>query len=137
MLNSISQEEVALITPEVCALPATETRININTAGIQTLAAFSENVTPAQLEALVSQPREYTSVDQFINENPDFQSADAVLGVGSQYFQVQAYAEVGDSSVSLQSLLQRDTSSGQITVLSRNFGKLFRSSLEVEISEES
>lgn len=136
LLNNISPEEVDLIRPEVCLLPSEESQVNVNTATMHTLAALSDEVSPATLEGIDATPREYASVDEFVTEYTDFESVAAQLTVVSQYYELHAFAQVGDSSVTLLSTLGRDSSSGQVTVLSRNFGKLFRSSLSVDVSTD-
>ena len=75
-------------------------------------------------------------MEDFLNEHPDFRPATDALTTSSQYFQLHAYAQVGDTSVTLLSILMRDAS-GEVTILSRNFGKLFRSQVDVAIEEAS
>ncbi len=72
---------------------------------------------------------------EFVQAFPDFTPAEASLKVTSEYFLLHAQAQVGSSSVTLQSLLFRDPNSGVVTVLRRDFGKLFRSNLDI-VTEE-
>lgn len=132
LLKNMTAEELERLLPEVCLLPVAETSINVNTAGLHTLAALGKDSQPGALEALIGNSRTYTSVDDFLQEFPDMTESRDALSVVSEYFEVHAIAQVGDSSATLQSLLHRDPSTGRVTVLSRNFGKLFRSKIVVE-----
>lgn len=132
LMPNMSVEERALIQPEVCVLPDSGTPLNVNTAQAHALAALDAVLAPGTLSRLTESPRQYKSVTDFLNDYPDFQRVQGQLAVASEYFAVHAIAQVGDTSVTLLSRLHRAPSSGEITVLSRDFGKLFRSSVELE-----
>ena len=136
-LKNFDRESFATLLPHVCLLPAVETLINVNTANVHTLASLDASVSPASVEALVNSTREYADLNAFLDEHPDFRPAASVLTTASQYFQLHAFAQVGDTSVTLLSVLRRDPSTGDVTVLSRNFGKLFRSQIDVSVEEAS
>lgn len=137
LLQNMDAEIFSLLRPHLCVLPNSETLLNVNTANLQSLASLVSSVSPATAEAIVGIAREYSTVNDFLAEYPDYQSAAATLSVKSNYFEVHAFAQVGDSSVTLLSVLYRDPSSGEVTVLSRDFGRLFRSSIEVAAEEAS
>jgi len=130
LLRNMTPEQLELLLPHVCVLPDTDTRLNVNTAGVHALASLHEDITPATVEALVDGQRNFTDVAEFINVNQDFTPADAALTVTSEYFELHAIAQVGDTSVTLLSLLYRDPNNGEVTVLQRDFGKLFRSNIQ-------
>jgi len=79
--------------------------------------------------------RTYESIDSFIVENEDFAPAADALSTKSAYFLLHAQAQVGDSLVTMQSLLYRNPESGVVEVLRRDFGKLFRSNLISDTEE--
>ena len=133
-LQNATREELDLILPEVCALPTAPgefTKLNINTASAHALAALDDAISAASLTPLTEGVREFTDVNEFVTEYPEFNEVRTQLDVASQYFAVHAIAEVGDSTVTLYSRLRRDSADGKITVLSRDFGRLFRSNVEL------
>jgi len=135
LLQNVDREEIALLLPHVCLLPATDTLININTANAQTLAALDKGLSPGLTEPIAAEERSYANKDEFISAHEDFVPAAAALTVKSEYFSLHAQAQVGSSSVTMQSLLHRDPDSGVVTVLKRDFGKLFRSNLTITTEE--
>ena len=135
LLQNLDREQLAQLLPHVCLLPDADTLVNVNTANAQTLAALDKGLTLAIAEPIAAQERSYASKDEFIQAHEDFVPAAAALSVKSEYFSLHAQAQVGSSSVTLQSLLYRDPDSGQVTVLKRDFGKLFRSNLTVTTEE--
>ena len=100
-----------------------------------TLASLDNGIGLANAEVVVSSPREYQSVAEFIRTNVDFSSVASDLVVESVFFQLHVMASVGDSSVTLLSTFRRDPADGKITLLQRDFGKLFRS--VISLAEES
>lgn len=135
LLQNVDREQLTLLLPHVCLLPVTESSLNINTVNVQSLAALDESFSISQIEPIVAADRAYQSVAEFVQAFPDFTPAEASLKVTSEYFLLHAQAQVGSSSVTLQSLLFRDPNSGVVTVLRRDFGKLFRSNLDI-VTEE-
>ena len=136
-LNNVVQEELELVLPHVCVIPDSESLINVNTANVQTLASLDQNLAPGTIEGIVSNVREYASVQEFAQQNPDFTPVAGALSVSSRYFRLHAFAQVGESSVTLQSVLFRDPNTGEVTVLGRDFGKLFRSNVDVQTENAS
>ena len=135
-MPGLDDEQLALLLPHVCLLPDAESLLNVNTLNAQTLAALTEEASLAIAEPLVGEAREFDDVKQFVETNDAFAKASAILDVRSEYFALHAIAQVGESSVTLLSLLKRDDS-GQVTVLQRDFGKLFRSNLAITTEEGS
>ncbi len=135
LLQNLDREQIGLLLPHVCLLPDSETLININTANAHTLASLDKGLSLAVTEPIVAEERSFADTGEFIQVNEDFVPVAAALTVNSQYFSLHAQAQVGSSSVTLQSLLYRDPDSGVVTVLKRDFGKLFRSNLTVTTEE--
>ena len=135
LIKNIEREQLQQLLPHVCLLPDTDSRINVNTANAHTLAALDKGISVASTEPIVGADRSFANVDEFVQAYPDFTPAAGVLSVTSEYFSLHAQALVGSSSVTLQSLLYRDPQTGSVTVLQRDFGKLFRSNLTISIEE--
>jgi len=135
LMQNIDPEQLALLLPHICLLPETDTLINVNTANSQTLAALDKGLTLVMIEPMTLEERTYESIDSFIVENEDFAPAADALSTKSAYFLLHAQAQVGDSLVTMQSLLYRNPESGVVEVLRRDFGKLFRSNLISDTEE--
>jgi general secretion pathway protein K len=135
LLQNVDREQLAMLLPHVCLLPNATTLVNINTANAHTLAALDHSIALGSVEPIVATERSFASVAEFIELYPDFTPAAGALTVKSEYFLLHAQAQVGNTSVTLQSLLFRDPESGSVTVLTRDFGKLFRSDLTVTTEE--
>ena len=126
MLVDVSGEDIQTLIGQVCLLPETQSKINVNTADAVTLAMLDPGISVADAEALVQQTRNYQDVTDFVSANPAFLSVQSELSVTSEYFLMRAQAQLSQSRVSLTSLFRRDLSNGQVTLLQRDFGKTFR-----------
>lgn len=135
MLQNVDADMLQRILPYVCLLPDTESQVNVNTANLHTLSALDDAIAAQNVENVVGAPRAFASTSEFLDQYPEFRPASEVLSVSSQYFELHAFAQVGDSSVTLLSFLNRDPSTGEVTVLSRDFGRLFRSAVEMATEE--
>lgn len=130
-VRDMEPEIYAAIEPHICILPDSNTSINVNTASAEVLASLTRDVSVSDAQSIVDLVRTYDQVSEFTDENEDFLPVSSMLAVESTYFLLQAEAQFGESRVSLESILRRN--GGNITVLQRDFGRLFRSSIEVDI----
>jgi type II secretory pathway component PulK len=137
LLRNVDRTTLAQILPFVCLLPEEDTKVNVNTANLHTLGSLHGSLSPDQVESVVTSTREFASVADFVEAYPGFIPVTSALSVASKYFRLHAYVQVGTSSLTLQSILRRDPASGEVTVLSRDFGKLFKSAVEVATEEAS
>ncbi len=135
LLANVDREQLQQLFPHVCLLPTRDSSLNINTVNAQSLAALDDSLSLAVTEPIVQTERSYSDVNEFTQAYPDFAPVADALSVKSEYFVLHAQAQVGSSSVTLQSLLHRDPDSGVVTVLRRDFGKLFRSNLTINTEE--
>lgn len=138
MVQEMDAESYGQLAPHVCVLPTDELKLNVNTAGAAAIAALNPALAPAQVEAMTEAERAYTDVSQITAELPELAAAADALSVASEYFEIQVRAQVDDSLVELASLLHRSPNDGTITLLSRDFGRNFRSRFleDLEVSEE-
>ncbi len=136
MVREMDRDLYAQIEPHVCVLPTDVLKINVNTASPHVIASLNPSLAPAQVEALVQAERLYEDVNQITAEVPELAAATDAIGVASEFFEIQIRAQVDDSLVELSSVLHRGPNDGTITLLTRDFGKTFRSrfleNLEVE-----
>ena len=83
---------------------------------------------PAAVELTIAQTeRMYTDVNQITAEIPELTAAVDAVRVASEFFEIQIRAQVDDSLIELASILHRSPNDGTITLLTRDFGKTFRS----------
>ena len=127
LVRGLEREYLEALGDALCVLPSTELRINVNTASPAVLAAMSPNLSEPALQAFTEAVRDYDNLSAVTAEFPDLTAAVDVLTVSSEYFRVNVRAQVDDSQVELSSLLRRDPSSGQIQLISRDFGRNFQS----------
>ncbi len=136
MIREMTSEAWGLLEPHVCVLPTEALKVNVNTATPAVLASLNPTLASAQMEAMAEAERTYTDVNQVTSEFPELAAARDALSVASEFFEIQVRAQVDDSLVELSSVLHRSPNDGTITLLSRDFGKRFRSrfldDLEVE-----
>lgn len=128
LVKDFTAEIYAELAPYICALPE-QTRINVNTAPAQVLAALGNDISAIQAEGWV-EAREfepYTDGPNFLTRagllGPPPQVAGDKIGVTSRYFLLSSVAKTGRSQVSLYSLLQRTTQPElKVSVLMRGRG---------------
>lgn len=118
-----SRDEYARLGANVTVLPTERLAVNINTVTEAVLASLAPNFPAANAQLLVEQVRDYDDVEGVIASHAPLGESAAVLRVGSEYFEVQVRAHVGDTRSELTSILHRNHESGEITLLSRNFGR--------------
>ncbi len=135
LLYGMEREYLPVLMEHVCVLPTNTLSVNVNTATSHVLAAMNPKLSEGALQALTQSPREYQNVNEATTEFPELASAVEVLTVTSEYFEIQVYAQVGDSVAVLTSLLHRNPADGAITLIHRDMGKDFRSRFQVEVEE--
>lgn len=137
LVREMDNDLWALIEPHVCVLPTDVLKVNVNTADAAVLAALNPSLAEAQLQALTQSERLYTDVNQITTEIPELTPARDALGVASEFFEIQVRAQVDDSLVELSSVLHRAPNDGTITLLTRSFGKSFRSRILENLDVET
>lgn len=127
MVREMDSELYALIEPHVCVLPTDVLKVNVNTASPEVIAALNPSLAAAQVEGITQTERLYSDVTEITAEIPELAAAADAISVASQFFEIQIRAQVDDSLVELASVLHRSPNDGTITLLTRDFGKNFRS----------
>jgi len=127
MIREMEDDAYQVLEPHVCVLPTDALKLNANTATAAAIAALSPSLALGQIESMTQAERVYTDVNQVTAEYPELAAAADALTVASEYFEIQVRAQVDDSLVELSSVLHRGLNDGTITLLTRDFGKNFRS----------
>ena len=112
-------------------------RINVNTAPAEVLQVLSENASVSELVTLTETQRAFESPEQFVQSFPKFQKSLGKITTSSMYFEMSAQAKVGNTQVSLSSLIYRNPKDGKISILKRDFGRLFTSKIQIETEIQS
>lgn len=129
LLLDMDAKSYAAIAPYVCALPAKDTDININTAPAPVLQAIIPNLPDAAAAAIVSERESgkgYDNVQVFLAD-PSLAIPAGTnkqgLGVQSSWFEVSVTAQYGDRYAYLTSIIERDATDGSMRVIYRDLGK--------------
>jgi general secretion pathway protein K len=129
LVEGISVEIYEKLKPFVCALPE-NTSININTAPAEIIAALSSQIDLEKATEIIDDRTEVFDTNKEFIDTSKTHAADKnkyeleitpLIGVSSQYFQVQAQVQMGNVTHNLQSNLKRNADSS-IEVLSRSPG---------------
>lgn len=121
LIRDMTPEIYRALLPYVSTLPAPQP-INVNTAAPQVLATLSPDLTPENLQAILDarEQQPFQTLD-------DFLALEAVAGIGldpdaisvsSQFFLMEAVAQIGNTRSTLYSVLRRDTE-GKVVVYRR------------------
>ncbi|HET7586897.1 MAG TPA: type II secretion system minor pseudopilin GspK [Gammaproteobacteria bacterium] len=124
LIKGITYPVYQRLLPFVAALPATNLRININTAPWPVIASLAKGITPAEAQSIVAQrgPNGFQSVAQFQSLLAERVTTGAI-GLASSYFRLISTAQIGSSSLTMYSLLQRGQTGG-VTSIRQTLGTL-------------
>jgi len=129
LVKGISYEIFLKLKPFVCALPA-NTTININTASAEVIAALSSQLDLSMAKniiedrtAVISSNKDFLDTTKsYVRDKTRYElEITPLIGVSSQYFQVQATVQIDKINKNLISILQRN-SKGEVIVIARNPG---------------
>lgn len=121
----LADEDYQRLRPFVALLPTARQRVNVNTASAPVLGALAPNFPTAEAAQLVAGARQFEDVETVVAAHAALGEAVRALAVRSEFFRLQARAQVGRSRAVLTSTLHRDGATGALTVLSRSFGERF------------
>lgn len=111
LVSGMNRELYQALSPHLCALPASDTAINVNTASAVVLASLAPGMTLADGQALFDrrEDKHYESVQEFqqMEQMAGRQVDTRTLSVGSQYFLLTGEVRVGNGRVNLYSLIFR------------------------------
>jgi len=130
LVEGFDEDIVAILWPNVSALPVTKnsgnyTKINVNTAPVVVLKSLDEHpIDSLLIENLIlsRKVRPYEQVSSLYAElslGLDVDEFNAIAGVSSAYFSAQSCARFGRVDVAMQSLLYRNAQTEEVSVLSR------------------
>jgi len=122
LLKDLDKEIYEKLSPHVNALPGTAP-ININTASPEVLMSLADDMSKADIDGLIEKREDtaYESVEAFLAEEvfAGKNVSDEGLSVNSDYFLLQAEADIGHLQQTLTSIFVRDDE-GRIQVLLRS-----------------
>lgn len=121
LVEGFDKERLDVLLPHVVALPA-YTPINANTATAAILQSLDANMSPADVEQIMTL-REGSGLNDlnvaFAGLLP--QATIATLGLETSYFQLRSVVRIGSVRFTMYSLLYR-TTQGDVGVVMRSFG---------------
>jgi len=126
LIEGIDFEIYNKLRPYICALPEHST-INANTAPAEVIAALSNQITLDKASNIIEdRGSAYESIKNFIDETKGYardkvkyeEDISTLIGVTSQYFQVNADVKIDNLDKQLISVLKRNTDSS-VNILSR------------------
>lgn len=111
LLKGISLEEYEKLLPYITVLPEAAT-VNVNTASLEVIASLADDLSVQELEALIEKREEnpYETLDDFLAEKvfAGKEIPKQGLSVHSDYFVLNAQADIGHVTRNMTSLLRRD-----------------------------
>jgi general secretion pathway protein K len=129
-VEGFDQEKLAILWPNITALPvdpkkANYTKINLNTAPAAVLASLDENGVDDLMVGVFLASRKERRFDQTssvystLSLSLDPGEFSEISSVGSNYFSAHSCARFGRVDIAMQSLLYRDAKNKEVTVISR------------------
>ena len=132
LLRDMSFKHLTILKKEACLIPETNSQINVNTASIEVLRALGEDMSLSMAENLTQSVRAFKTPAEFLEAYPQLQKSRNNISTKSTYFEMHAQAKVGKTIVSMLSRIYRNPEDGRVSVLRRDFGRLFRSKIRLE-----
>lgn len=112
LVNGMTRELYQALSPHVCVLPQSDSRLNVNTANALVLASLSPGMSLKDGEALVARREQspYENVREFRQEEvmAGKQVDENMLSVDTEYFLLAGEIRVGNGRVNLYSLIFRE-----------------------------
>lgn len=128
LLQGWENKHLTLLAPHITVLPSI-TSINVNTASAEVLTTLAKNLDLQKTEALVAsrESSSFESMENFIThgELAGIEINNQLANVKSDYFLAYVESSFADSRIRLQSILYRDPSSGDISLVSRDRNSRF------------
>jgi general secretion pathway protein K len=127
-IRGMTPEAIRALRPHVTVLPATDTRINVNTATAAVLRILApEILDEGSAASLIAGRGEtgYASVDSFLLRTElagQWQEAENMISVRSEYFEVTSRVDYGRYATVLYSLIERSRNTRQARVIQRKRG---------------
>lgn len=127
-IRGMTPEAIQTLRPHVTALPASEVRINVNTATNAVLRIMTPDILDASRAASLITARGeegYADVDEFLARNElagQWETAQNMVSVRSEYFEVYTRVDYGRYATVLYSVIERSGATGQASVIQRRRG---------------
>ncbi len=133
LMAELEPEQLEKLMPYMCALPSTELQLNVNTAPMDVLNLLGTTPVPINEEAEpIGEPVSYKNVAEFTSAYPNLEPGRTSMKVTSEYFELQTRVQIDGHITELTSVLHRELGTGEMRVISRDLGKMFRTRLQEE-----
>lgn len=131
LLLDLTEEDYQRLYPYVCVLPDPNSDINVNTAPGPVLQSLGTGLTPDKVAELM----DFRDYDEGFDDVNEFLRQAGVSGAGgidvnglstkSQYFRIEIRARYNERTSILTSVVQRDSVTGNMQVISRDLSQTF------------
>jgi len=136
LLHGQNEDPTRVLSRYTCVLPVTSLSLNINTVDGDVLASLLAQPDLSRYRAFSVGGRNFRTVDEFLQTNPEFAPFAMYLAVVSEYFRIDARVQIDETVTIMSSVARRDPATGRVSILSRDFGRDFRSRVEIKVEED-
>jgi general secretion pathway protein K len=124
LIKGVDSSNIEALTKALCALPQTDTAVNVNMASAELLAALAtQGTTPADMSGLYAKLQGGSGFETTNDFLQDPATAGLVFDVAittqSEWFLASASATIADTKVTQMSLIKRDANGAKIVARSR------------------
>lgn len=129
-VKGMTPEAIRALHPHVTALPASDVRINVNTATTKVLRILTPDILDSSRAASLAAGRGedgYSSTDNFLARSElagQWETAENMVSVHSEFFEVHSRVGYGRYGTVLYSVIERPKSTRQASVIQRRRGVL-------------
>lgn len=136
LLHGQDEDPTRLLSRYTCVLPVTSLSLNINTVDGDVLASLLSEPDLSRYRAFSTGERSFRTVDDFLQTNPEFAPFATNLAVVSEYFRIDTRVQMDETVTIMSSIARRDPTTGKVAIISRDFGRDFRSRVEIKVEED-
>ncbi len=136
LLHGQDEDPTRVLSRYTCVLPVTSLILNINTVDGDVLASLLAQPDLARYRAFSVEGRNFRSVDEFLQTHPELAPFATYLAVVSEYFRIDTRVQIDETVTIMSSVARRDPATGRVAILSRDFGRDFRSRIGIKVEED-
>ena len=136
LLHGQDEDPTRLLSRYTCVLPITSLSLNINTVDGDVLASLIAQPDLPRYRAFAIGGRNFRTVADFLQTNPEFAPFSAYLAVVSEYFRIDTQVQIDETVTIMSSVARRDPTTGKVSILSRDFGRDFRSRVQIKLDDD-
>lgn len=137
LLHGQDEDPTRVLSRYTCVLPSASLSLNINTVDGDVLGSLIEKSDLPRYRAFAVGDRNFRTVADFLQTNPEFAPFSTYLAVVSEYFRIDTQVQIDETVTIMSSVARRDPTTGKVSILSRDFGRDFRSRVQVKVDTDA